>query len=293
MLVPFKELAYAYEWEPQMQEPEGKPLNKSSKSRIEIINTVQTPLGFFVLVVLVVEGVLGVLTKFSDGGDRTLLIIGMLVVIVLLIGAVIFMGWRDGLTGSRQASTLDRAVTSSGNSDVPRVIRVLKPAVLCAASKEYESVGFEQDVNILEKFGTNCRIVHELTAPLLRRLLTEQEFHIVHLLNFVKTGDGTLVFAPDDTMSSEGFAALLDECKAQLVVLASCDSIDLAARVSRRTNIIAATTNMTTNDFAQWAECFYRLLFRGQPLSRAFEIARATINAPMVLLMKHDLSFLL
>jgi hypothetical protein len=38
----------------------------------------------------------------------------------------------------------------------------------------------------------------------------------------------------------------------------------------------------------EWERMFYKLLSRGQPLSRAYELARATTNAEMVLLMKKD-----
>jgi hypothetical protein len=268
--------------EAQTQQPPS-----ASGSRVELINTVQKPLGFFVLVVLVVEVILGIVAGLSEGRDRTYLIVGMLVLIFALVGIVTAMAlWRpESLQGLRPHFPLHISPTASA---LPEVLRVSRPAVLCAASTQYETIGFDKDVDIVERFAAKSRIVHDLTSPLLRRLLTEREFHIVHLLNFVEPGDGTLVFDAADRMSSEGFATLLELCKAQLVVLASCDSINLAAKVSRRTNIIAATTTMNTRDFEQWAECFYSLLFRGHSLSRAFEVARTTTNAPMVLLMKQD-----
>jgi len=44
--------------------------------------TVQTPLGFFVLVVLIVEVILGTTTAtLSEGFDRTILIVGMIALI--------------------------------------------------------------------------------------------------------------------------------------------------------------------------------------------------------------------
>jgi hypothetical protein len=73
-----------------------------------------------------------------------------------------------------------------------------------------------------------------------------------------------------------------------LVILATCDSITLAAKVSRTSNIIAATSVMEVKDFVDWEKVFYRMLAQGHSLSRAYEIARATTNAPMVLLMKQD-----
>lgn len=43
------------------------------QDRVKIIETVQTPLGFFALVVLVVEVILGVLADGSTGSDRTII----------------------------------------------------------------------------------------------------------------------------------------------------------------------------------------------------------------------------
>lgn len=61
------------------------------------------PLGFFVLIVLVIEAVLGVVAGVSDGLDRTLLIVGMLVIILALIAVVAFMAYYrpEALQGVR------------------------------------------------------------------------------------------------------------------------------------------------------------------------------------------------
>ena len=65
----------------------ASPENISTEkdSRVSLINTVQTPLGFFVLVVLIVEAILGLTANFSTGSDKTYLIIGMLILIFLLV----------------------------------------------------------------------------------------------------------------------------------------------------------------------------------------------------------------
>ena len=65
-----------------MSAVEGK---QTPGKRVDIIRTVHTPLGFFTLVVLVVEVVLGSVAALSAGGDRTLLILGMLALIFLLV----------------------------------------------------------------------------------------------------------------------------------------------------------------------------------------------------------------
>lgn len=58
---------------------------QDKSSRQSIIQTVQTPLGFFVLVVLIVEIILGVLASSSEGSDRTYMVVGMLGLIFLLV----------------------------------------------------------------------------------------------------------------------------------------------------------------------------------------------------------------
>jgi len=62
--------------------------NGNQSNRVSIIETVQTPLGFFTLTVLVVEVILGIAANFSQGSDRTYLIISMIALIFLLVAIV-------------------------------------------------------------------------------------------------------------------------------------------------------------------------------------------------------------
>jgi hypothetical protein len=59
-------------------------------SKAAVIAAVQTPLGFFVLVVLLVEVVLGSVAALTAGIDRTYLILGMLALTVRS-----FSGWFE------------------------------------------------------------------------------------------------------------------------------------------------------------------------------------------------------
>ncbi|NOT06081.1 MAG: hypothetical protein HOP27_15925 [Anaerolineales bacterium] len=63
-------------------------VNDNQSNRVSIIETVQTPLGFFTLTVLVVEVILGITVNFSQGSDRTYLIISMIALMVLLVAIV-------------------------------------------------------------------------------------------------------------------------------------------------------------------------------------------------------------
>lgn len=88
-----------------------------SSNRVDIIQTVRTPLGFFTLVVLVVEVILGVTANFSQGTDRTYLIVGMLFLIFLLVIIVAGFGFfrPEALRGERVDSLRQDGV-SAGTS---------------------------------------------------------------------------------------------------------------------------------------------------------------------------------
>ena len=77
--------------------------SNTRSNRLGVIQTVKTPLGFFTLAVLVVEVILGISANFSQGTDRTYLIIGMLGLIFLLViivaGLAIFR--PEALSGKR------------------------------------------------------------------------------------------------------------------------------------------------------------------------------------------------
>ncbi len=70
------------------------------QQRVNIIQTVQTPLGFFTLVLLVVEVIFGTIASLSQGLDRTYLVVGMIFLMFFLVGIVAFLTYkRRGLTG--------------------------------------------------------------------------------------------------------------------------------------------------------------------------------------------------
>ncbi len=103
---------------PMIQEPASQDkqtptlrgsIDKNSAARVDIIQTVKTPLGFFTLVVLVVEVILGIAANFSQGTDRTYLIVGMLSLIFLLViivaGLAVFR--PEALSGQRPIVLLE------------------------------------------------------------------------------------------------------------------------------------------------------------------------------------------
>jgi tetratricopeptide (TPR) repeat protein len=79
----------------------------STEKRSDIIKSVKSPLGFYTLVVLVVEAIMGTTVVALNGGDRTILIVGMISTIFLLVITVTILAFYgpEALVG--KASVLE------------------------------------------------------------------------------------------------------------------------------------------------------------------------------------------
>lgn len=99
-------------------------------TRVGIIKTVQTPLGFFVLVVLVVEVLLGGVAGLSEGLTPTVTVVGMLVVILALVAVVTFFAYHrpEALSGIRPDKTtvLDPAILSLMTYHSKEILTVIR-----------------------------------------------------------------------------------------------------------------------------------------------------------------------
>lgn len=185
------------------------------------------------------------------------------------------------------------------------VEKITNPRILCAASSQFEDMGFEEDVAVIKEAFPEATISveHNLSSDRLRGLLMGNQFDILHFLTYVhpKTGETVLsdinieteeVTGDDlDVISAEGFSKLVGFCKARLIVLASCNSLLLAAYLAPHVNMIASTGWVYTKAIVKWEKSFYQCLARGTPLSVSSEIANAMSKAPMIRLMKKDVAF--
>jgi tRNA uridine 5-carbamoylmethylation protein Kti12 len=79
-----------------------EPRNDTYKRILYIIGKVKTPMNFFVLGMLIAEGILGTITGFSQGTDRTVLIILMPSIMILTIIAVTLLAaFKPGALSDR------------------------------------------------------------------------------------------------------------------------------------------------------------------------------------------------
>lgn len=273
---------------------QGKKRDKGS--RVTIINTVQTPLGFFVLVVLIVEVILGVLTNFSSGDDKTYLVIGMLALILLLVLIVAGMAiFRPASLYGKQtrARTQPSPATSSDSSrEVSVQIQTVeKPRIFCACSDLFGEMVDNDTLVIRQAFPKSTLVVEkELTADKFRGLLAKNKFDIVQLTINV-SHDGSIIFSANGRIPSQGVVQLLEVSNTKLLILACCNSVPLAAELATKTNMIAATGNLPAIGFASWQQVFYQLLSDGMPLSHAYSVASNAVQLPIVILMKQDVLF--
>lgn len=189
----------------------------------------------------------------------------------------------------------------------PAVEIVNSPRILCACSPQYLSSSFQKDVEIIRKethaLSTQILEMHDASSHELKNVLMEERFDIIHISAFVDPRTGEIYFgdvdadgqsrsgATPDSLPATSFAKLVELASAKLVVLATCDSLVLAGKLARVTNMIASTGWVTVEDMLDWELSFYKCLSKGVSLSSSYETAASLSKAPMLLLMKKDLAF--
>jgi hypothetical protein len=171
----------------------GKPAQPTAGSRVDIIRTVQTPLGFFVLVVLVVEAIIGGVAGFSGTRDRPYIISIMAGIVILLVVMVTALALfrPEALQGQRAPNM---AVIRVQEPELP-IIK--SPRVLIAATELFtkEDMGFESDIEAVHLLGGSTpNIARNVTSEQLRDLMVRHQFDIVHLLVYVRSEERTVGF---------------------------------------------------------------------------------------------------
>jgi len=83
-------------------------IEDKKENRSKIITIVETPLGFFVLIVLVIESFFGIIVfKSSEGIERAYILFAMFILIFLLAGVVAFLAYyrTEALIGVNSPKT--------------------------------------------------------------------------------------------------------------------------------------------------------------------------------------------
>jgi hypothetical protein len=118
-----------------------KTIDLNSK-RVGVIRTVETPLGFFVLVVLVIEAIFGIASSFCPDPQRSWLIAAMIILIFCLIAIVAFLAYfrPEALRGQRGPDSPLQSNEETQRLEVTRISSVaVEPAV---SSKDKETATF-------------------------------------------------------------------------------------------------------------------------------------------------------
>jgi hypothetical protein len=191
----------------------------------------------------------------------------------------------------------------------PPTIEIVKtPRVLCACSPQYFSLSFQKDVELIksetQKISAQISELHSANSEGLTKALMEGTFDLIHICAYVDPKTGEIYFndigtdgtppdsVPIDSMSAVSFAKLIELSKAKLVILATCDSLILAAKLAKVTNMVAATDFVSVEEILKWELGLYKCLSKGVSLSNSYETASSLSRAPMLLLLRKDLAFI-
>lgn len=176
---------------------------------------------------------------------------------------------------------------------------VRNPRVLCVSSRQFIRQGFENQIEmVLKAFPASLQHDRVLDSSDLKRILTQQKVHVVHIAAYVCPRSGDLYFSDVDFGSGESKSSadvdkipadaleqLLEMAETRLVVITGADSMALTATLLGASHVIAARDMVSPKMLAAWVEEFYSLLPQ-TPLSKALEFAMKASRAPMRLYAK-------
>jgi hypothetical protein len=176
--------------------------NENQSGRVHIIETVQTPLGFFTLTVLIVEVILGITTNFSQGSERNYLIISMVALIFLLIFIVAgFAYFRpEALRGKRPIEN-KFAQHTSGNKKLDQASE-LTNIILLQRKNKITPEEYERYSNAI--LGPRQRSNLELTDPVEPGAVGPNGYRV----GYTKEGD-KVEWIPDDEHPGKEWPLLL------------------------------------------------------------------------------------
>jgi hypothetical protein len=149
-----------------------------------------------------------------------------------------------------------------------------------AAAWRQEQPKFAKDIQqIQQNFPVgSIQSAHSVNADELLNFFSCGPWDIVHLAMFVNDRGDLLIPDPDDHESAarkvipaEGVEKLVSRSSPRLVVIVTCDSLVLAARVARYTNTIAGHRPIHVGAALNWSVVFYPALAHGCPSHRGLQ----------------------
>jgi hypothetical protein len=135
--------------------------------------------------------------------------------------------------------------------------------------------------------------------------LADQRYDIVYLVTPMHPETGAMVFSPVDAATNipvdvdpevvppDRLSRLLVESQTRLLVFATCRALLPAVELATVANIVATEQDVTGEQTAAWAECFFGLLAKGRSVYKAFELTRMQVDTPMRLVRQADMAFAL
>jgi hypothetical protein len=180
--------------------------------------------------------------------------------------------------------------TPSFHSGEATIVRVRR--VLCASTPEFEEAGGSDDPEILDNsFPGSLQHIANAGLEDLSKAMSTTKFDIVHLLGSIDARTGDFLFDKDERLPPDGLKNLLKMTEAKLVFLATCDSLNLGAILSRHWSVIAAADFVENSALIVWEKQFYGLLANGYTLTKAYDTALSLTKLPMRLLIRNDATF--
>jgi hypothetical protein len=179
--------------------------------------------------------------------------------------------------------------------------------ILCVASPAYSAPKFAEDLRQIQQNFPSGSIesAHGVGAEDLWNYFSSgRRWDIVHLAMYVDPRSGDLLFTSAEPrwrwrvpwsrqttqgrIRIDGVEAMIKDSGARLVVVVTCDSLVLGARIARTVNTIAGHRSIDVREALNWSAVFYRNLAQGRPLSEAFYGAQAMTDPGLMLLAKRD-----
>jgi hypothetical protein len=207
---------------------------------------------------------------------------------------------HDSLIGAlEQPSERLRTVIERQGPRDDRVVEELDTVrILCVASAEYDEPEFARDIEQIRRhfLAGSITSAHGVNGDRLYQFLAQGTWDIVHLAMYVDPRSGDLI-VPDPHATEpaakkiipiDGVDKLITMAGARLVVVVTCDSLVLAARLARHANTIAGHQPINVRSALRWSSVFYPALAQGCPLSEAFNRAQTLADPGLVLISKRD-----